>query len=132
MRARLDRYTDPVAWIVEAVAIPIEWLPSRPRMTLLLDAGRAELFARSMTSPVAVEMMRQEFRRSTIDWTGLGFRRADIDEVIEVMLRLIASMLIDPPDPPWSTARLRRFIGRWIGPAVERITVGEQSVLPTG
>src|SRR5207248_4086152 len=30
LRARLNAITDPVDWIVEGLALPIDWLPSRP------------------------------------------------------------------------------------------------------
>ena len=120
LRARLDAITDPVEWIVEGIAIPVEWLPSRPHMTLLLTAGRAEPFARGFTSSIAVEMTREAFRVSSIDWRALGFSRAELDELIDLMLRLIASMLIDPPDPPYGSVKLRHFLRRWIGPAINR------------
>lgn len=122
MRSHLNRFTDPVDWIVEGMASLIEWLPSRPRMTLLLDAGRVGPFARGMTSTIAVEMTREEFQRASIDWAALGFSPRDLDDLIEVMLRLVASMLIAPPDPPWSKAKLRRFLRRWVGPAIENVT----------
>ena len=122
LRARLEAITDPVEWIIEGIAIPIEWLPSRPHMTLLLAAGRAEPFARGFTSPVAVEMTRAAFRASSIDWRALGFSRTELDELIDLMLRLIASMLIDPPDPPYTKVKLRRYVRRWIAPAIEKIT----------
>jgi AcrR family transcriptional regulator len=123
MWARLDAITDPVDWIVEGIAIPVEWLPSRPHMTLLLAAGRTEPFARGFTSSVAIEMTREAFRRSLIDWRALGFSRTDLDDLIDLMLRLIASMLIDPPDPPYTKSKLRRYLRRWIAPAAEKIMV---------
>jgi AcrR family transcriptional regulator len=100
MNAHLEPITDPVDWVVEGIAIPVEWLPNRPHMTLLLAAGRTEPFAQGFTSSVAQRMTREAFRVSAIDWRALGFSRTDLDELIDLMLRLIASFLIDPPDPP--------------------------------
>jgi AcrR family transcriptional regulator len=124
LRAQLHDITDPSEWIVEGIAIPIEWLPSRHHLTLLLAAGRSEPFARGFTSSVAVDMTRQAFRHSSIDWDAHGFSQQDIDELSHLMLRLIASMLIDPPEPPYSKSELRRYLRRWIAPAVEKVAVG--------
>ncbi len=121
MQAHLHEITDPAEWIVEGIAIPIEWLPSRHHLMLLLAAGRSEPFARGFTSPVAVDMTRRVFRLSSIDWDTHGFSQQDIDELIHLMLRLIASMLIDPPEPPYTKSELRRYLRRWIAPAVEKI-----------
>lgn len=123
MRAHLQRITDPAEWAVEGIAIAVEWLPSRPHLTLLLAAGRTEPFARGFTSPVAHEMTREALRVSSIDWPAAGFSRRDLDELVDLMLRLIASMLIDPPDPPYGKAKLRRYLRRWVAPAIEKIVV---------
>jgi len=118
LRAHLRDITDPAEWVVEGIAVPIEWIPARPHMTLLLATGRSEPFARGFTSQTAVDMTREAFQVSSIDWPALGFSPTDIDELIDLMLRLIASMLIDPPDPQPSKAQLRRYLRRWIAPAV--------------
>ena len=123
LRARLNGITDPVAWVIEGIAIPVEWLPSRPHMTLLLTSGRTEAFARGFTSSVAVDMTRDALRASSIDWRAAGFSRTDLAEVVDLMLRLIASLLIDPPEPAFTPAKLRRYLRRWIAPAVEKRTV---------
>jgi AcrR family transcriptional regulator len=121
--AHLQGITDPAEWIVEGIAIAVEWLPSRPHLTLLLAAGRSEPFASGFTSSVAVDMTRDVLRASSIDWRAFGFSRKDIDELVDLMLRLIASMLVDPPDPPYSKVVLRRYLRRWIAPAIEKIGV---------
>jgi hypothetical protein len=125
MQAHLRNVTDPAEWIVEGIAIPIEWLPSRPHLTLLLATGRSEPFARGFTSSVAVEMTRRAFRSSSVDWNAHGFTDQDIDDLIHLVLRLIASMLVDPPDPRPTPAELRRFFRRWIAPAVEKIAISK-------
>lgn len=123
MQAHLREITDPAAWVVEGIAIAIEWLPSRRHLVLLLTAGRSEPFVRGFTSPVAIDMTRRAFRLSAIDWEAHGLSSAEIDELILLMLRLIASMLIDPPDPPYTKSELRRYLGRWVAPAVEKAAV---------
>jgi AcrR family transcriptional regulator len=127
IRAHLREITEPAEWVVEGIAANVEWLPSRPHMTVLLETGRSEPFARGFTSDIAVDMTREAFEVSSIDWRALGFSQKDIDELINLMLRLIASLLIDPPDPPYTKVQLRRYLRRWIAPAVERIADGGRS-----
>jgi AcrR family transcriptional regulator len=122
MQAHLNCIVDPAEWVVEGIAIAVEWLPSRQHLILLLTTGRSELFARGFTSPTAVAMTRETLRQSSIDWEAHGFSENEIDELVHLMLRLIASMLIDPPDAG-STSELRRYLRRWIAPAVDKVTV---------
>jgi AcrR family transcriptional regulator len=123
MRAHLEGITDPADWVVEGIAIPVEWLPTRPHLTLLLAAGRSEPFAQGFTSSVAVEMTRQAFRSSSVDWRAHGFTEQELDELGHLMLRLIASLLVDPPDPRPTPSELRRYLLRWVAPAVTAVGV---------
>lgn len=123
MLEHLLEITDPAEWIVEGIAIPIEWLPTRRHLVVLLDAGRPDLFAQGFTSSVAVEMTLRVFQRSSIDWHAVGFSDQEIDELIHLMLRLISSMMIDPPEPRYSQSELRQYLRRWIAPAVDKVVV---------
>ena len=123
MLEHLRDITDPAEWIVEGIAIPIEWLPSRRHLLVLLDAGRPDQFTRGFTSSVAVAMTRRVFERSSIDWHVAGFSDQDLDELINLMLRLISSMMVNPPEPPYSGSELRRYLRRWIAPAVDKVVV---------
>jgi AcrR family transcriptional regulator len=123
MVSHLQGITDPAEWVVEGMAISIEWLPSRHHLMLLLTTGRPESFARGFTSPVAIDMTRRSMHLSSVDWDAHGFSQDEIDELAHLMLRLIASMLIDPPDPPYPQSELRRYLWRWVAPAVERVGV---------
>jgi AcrR family transcriptional regulator len=123
MLAHLREIADPAEWVVEGMAISIEWLPSRHHLMLLLTTGRPESFARGFTSSVAVEMTRQAMHLSSVDWEAHGLSGNEIDELAHFMLRLIASMLVDPPIPPYSKSALRRYLRRWVAPAVEKVGV---------
>ncbi|ADP80939.1 TetR/AcrR family transcriptional regulator [Pseudofrankia inefficax] len=114
----LRAVTRPVDWVVEALATAIDWLPGNPHLTLLLAAGRPGVFTRGVTSTVAMEFGKELFRRSTVDWAAAGYDDHRLDELIELMLRLLQSMTIDPPDPPRTGQELRDYLERWIGPAV--------------
>jgi len=118
LRTHLSKFTEPGEWIVEGIATPIEWIPRRPQLTLLLTAGRTEPFMTGFTSSIAVEMTREAIRLAPVDWAGAGLSHKEMEELADLMLRLIASMLIDPPDPPRTGASLRRYLRRWIAPAL--------------
>jgi AcrR family transcriptional regulator len=108
----------PADWFVEALAMAIERLPDRPYLTLLLASGRTEPFARGITSPEAMAVGREVVKRAPIDWPAHGYDSGDLDELIELMLRVLQSMVIDPPDPPRTPRQLRRFLRRWLAPAL--------------
>jgi len=116
--AHLRWRTEPADWVVEALASAIERLPDHPYLTLLLVAGRPGAFSRGMTSGTGIRISRTLLERSRVDWSGAGFSDVDVDELVELMLRVLQSMVIDPPDPPRSGAVLRRYLERWIAPAI--------------
>jgi AcrR family transcriptional regulator len=118
----LDRhlrpFDDPAEWFVEALASAIERVPERPYLTLLLTTGRTEPFARGVTSSVAMAVGREVFDRAPIDWRAFGYDDATRDDVIELMLRIFQSMIVDPPAPPRTGRQLRTWIRRWLAPAI--------------
>ena len=48
-----------------------------------------------MTSDVALDFAHSMLRRFDVDWAGLGFTDADLDELAEHLLRIIQSFVID-------------------------------------
>jgi AcrR family transcriptional regulator len=116
LTAHLRRHKDPSRWVVEALATTIEWIPARPYLTLMLAAGHAERFAEGITSPVSIDIGREIFERSPIDWSAAGYDPRDVDDLIELMLRIMGSMITNPTDPPRSPRELRRVLRAWIGP----------------
>lgn len=114
--ARVSRITEPSAWVVEALAWTYEQLHVRPYLTLLLAAGRSERFSRGVTSKEAIDVGHDILKRSRVDWAAAGYDSRDIDELIELMLRILQSLVIDPPNPPRTGRELRRCLRGWIGP----------------
>jgi AcrR family transcriptional regulator len=108
----------PAEWVVEALASAIELLPKRPYLTLLLVAGHAETFARGVTSPLSMGIGRDLFKRSHLNWVATGFDEDELDELIELMLRIFQSMIVNPPVPPRTGSELRNYLRRWIAPAI--------------
>jgi AcrR family transcriptional regulator len=115
----LKHFRSPAAWVVEALAFTIERLPSERYLTLLLDAGRSDWYTRGFTASVSIETTRELFKRAPFDWVAAGYPERELDELAELLLRVTQSMVIDPPDPPRSGRQLRRYLRRWIGPAMQ-------------
>jgi len=108
--------TTPGEWVVEMLASAIERLPSRPFLAQLLADRKTDQFIREMTSHKGAAISREMFNRSSIDWTAAGYDNRDVDELIELMLRILQSMMLDPNDPPRKGPELRRKLSGWIGP----------------
>jgi AcrR family transcriptional regulator len=109
---------DVASQLVEVVALIIERLPHEPQLALLLANDRSNMFSRAMLTPEVIARCRVILRHARIDWGQLGFDEHTIDELVEFLLRIIQSMVIAPPDPPRSSAELRVYLHRWIGPAL--------------
>jgi hypothetical protein len=72
----------------------------------------------SFTSDMAMSFGRVMLRRYDVDWARHGFDDAALDEITEISLRTLHSILVNPGQPARDGASLRRFVARWLGPAV--------------
>ena len=50
---------------------------------------------------------RAMIERFPIDWAAQGFSSSDLDELVEQMLRMTQSLVVDPGTPPRTGAALR-------------------------
>ena len=116
--------------VVEGVAYTIEQLPREPYVGLLLTPGRLGLFSRRITSDVAIALGRSMIDRFPVAWEAHGYTDADLDELVEQMLRMTRSLVLDPGDPPRRGERLRAYLRRWLGPAVAAARSGPSA--PSG
>jgi AcrR family transcriptional regulator len=114
----LHGITDPVDAVTEAIATALEWLPKDKHISLLLVPGRATEHTESVTSDVALQFANSLMRRFDVDWAGLGFSDAELDELAEHLLRIIQSFVIDPGRPPRTGQALRDYLRRWVGGAI--------------
>ena len=76
------------------------------------------LVSKQMVMPAAVQRSRAMLEHTHIDWTALGFKGTRMNDLVEFLLRMIQSMVIAPPEPPRSGAKLRKYLRQWIGPIV--------------
>jgi AcrR family transcriptional regulator len=117
LAAHLKGATDPVVAVTEGIAFAIEQLAADNQVEFVLNqrhrGGQA-----SIISDTALAFGRSMLHRFDIDWEALGFDEAGLDELNEFCLRVLQSFLVDPGRPARSGADLRRYLTRWIGPAI--------------
>jgi len=116
--AHVSGLHDLVIAVVESVAFGVERLSGDPQLENLLarrDEGEA---VTSLTSDTAIAFCLSVFHRLGVDWTLHGFHDTALRELAEMTLRTVQSMLIDPGQTPRTGIALRRFVARWLGPAI--------------
>ncbi|MGQ9410740.1 TetR/AcrR family transcriptional regulator [Mycolicibacterium gilvum] len=108
--------TDPVAAMVESVSFAVERLAGDRQFENLLTMRQNGDRTTSLTSETAMTFARTILHRFDIDWQQHGFE--EIDELAELSLRTMHSILLDPGQPAREGVALRRFVARWLGPAI--------------
>ncbi len=117
MLAHARRYGDPGTRIIEAMLFLLRELPAEPRLGSLFKPGRGGHHAgRSMSSAVTMEVSHRALQAVNEDWSPLTSR--EVDELAELILRLLQSFLTDPGPRPRTEAELRTFLKRWLLPAM--------------
>ena len=114
----LQGLTDPADAIVEAIALTFERLRQHRRFGLLFAEAEHGRFTAEVTSPQAIAMGRVIVEHLDVDWAAHGWVEDDMDELVEVMLRFVQSLLVDPRELTRTPVELREFLHRWIGVAI--------------
>jgi hypothetical protein len=94
-------------------------LPEDKHIGLLIMPGQPNPHTESVTSDVALDFGHSLVRRFDVDWAGLGYTDEDLAELVEHLLRIIQSFVIDPGRPPRRGAELRSYLRRWVGAAIQ-------------
>ena len=102
--------------VVESIAYSIEHLPKGARLSLFLANGRSDFDG--VTSPTVMQFGHMILRRFPIHWSQIGYDSEDLDELVEFILRILQSFVLDSGDPPRDGVALRRYLQRWVAPAV--------------
>ncbi|OJZ74250.1 TetR family transcriptional regulator [Mycobacterium paraffinicum] len=118
MAAHLEGVSDPVVAMTEGMAFAIEELASDNQVEFVLSQRHRGGQQVSIISDTALAFGRAMLHRYDIDWESYGFDEAGLDELNEFSLRVLHSFLADPGRPPRSGADLRRYLTRWLGPAI--------------
>lgn len=118
LAAHLKGVTDPVVAVTEGFAFAVEQLAADKQVELVLNQRHRGGQPVSIVSDTALAFGRSMLHRYDIDWEQYGFDEAGLDELNEFTLRVLHSFLADPGRPSRSGADLRRYLLRWIGPAI--------------
>ncbi len=114
---RASGQNDPVIAVVECVSFGIENLVGDPQLESLLTRRQEGEAIISLTDDTAIAFCLSVFHRLDVDWTLHGFDTNALSELAEMTLRTVQSLLTDPGQQRDGIA-LRRFVARWLGPAI--------------
>ncbi|GGN92302.1 TetR/AcrR family transcriptional regulator [Nocardia rhizosphaerihabitans] len=118
LAAHLDHLTDPAEAVVEGIAYTLESLTADKYLGLLLTPGRAGASSPGITSDTALTFGRSILERFAVDWAAAGIDDRRLDELVEHMLRIVQSFVLDPGRPPRQGADLRAYLTTWVAPAL--------------
>lgn len=118
LAADLGSITDPTEAVVEGIAYTVEQLPHDRYLGLVMQPGKASAFTAGVTSDVGIGFGRMILERFDIDWSTAGFADHKLDELVEFMLRILQSLILDPGRPQRTATALRVYLREWVAPAV--------------
>ncbi len=115
LAAQLGSITDPTEAVIEGIAYTLEQLAHDRYLGLVMQPGKASAFTAGVTSDLAIGFGRSILLRFDVDWAAAGFADQTLDELVEFMLRILQSFIVDPAR---QGPNLRTFLNDWIAPAV--------------
>jgi AcrR family transcriptional regulator len=121
MTARVERLDDLTEKLIECAAFTVERLSEERYLSLLITNGEIALPNQHFTDAVPSQLTRALLDRLGVDWDALHLTRREQDTLVEIYLRTLQSLLIDP-GPARSPRVLRMFLRYWLAPAVREVT----------
>ncbi len=118
MQAHLATVSTPVDAVIESIVFALQEIPRDPRIGLLLEADDKDLVGRGVTTSTAFDLGSRVLRGVPVDWEAIGVHEEDFEGLAELTMRLMVSFLQHPSVPPRSPDELRRFVRRWLQPAL--------------
>lgn len=134
LEKQVSGLTDPVAAMVESVSFSAEELIGNRQFENLITRRQEGGSMVSLTGETGMTFQRSILHHFDVDWAAHGYDDAALDELGELALRTLHSLLIDPGAPPREGAALRRFVARWLGPAIlyPRLARGVEAIADVG
>ncbi len=118
LAAHLGSITAPTDAVVEGIAYTFEQLAHDRYLSLVFQPGKASAFTAGVTSDIAIAFGRSMLQRFDVEWAAAGYTDDRLNELVEVMLRTLQSLIVDPGRPARTGAKLRVFLEDWIAPSV--------------
>lgn len=104
--------------VVEVVAYIYEHLRDDPALNRLVAPGRISSTVAGLTAPSSVALGRSWLAGLPVDLDAIGLSQQDQAELVEVLLRNLQSLVLDPGDPARSGDDVRAYLRRWVAPAL--------------
>lgn len=104
--------------VVEVVAYVYEHLRDDPALNRLIAPGRISGTLAGLTAPSSIALGRTLLDSFPVDWTAIGLDAEAQRQLVEHLLRILQSLVLDPGDPERSGAELRDYLQRWVAPAL--------------
>lgn len=115
IRARIEALSDPGEMLVEALIIALVEIPDDPVLRALWDSTAADpAIVEQFTLPSGLAWAREALDPAV---AAAGWSADEADEVMEVLLRMVLSLLISPA-PQRSEDELRSFLNRRVLPGL--------------
>lgn len=126
LATHLGSITDPTEAVVEGIAYTYEQIAHDKYLSLVVQPGKASALTAGVTSDMAISFGRSILQRFEVDWAAAGFAEGTLDELVEVMLRMLQSLIVDPGRPARTGPALRSFLEDWIAPSVRAHAVARR------
>lgn len=104
--------------IVEVVAYVYEHLRDDPALKRLVAPGRISRTVAGFTAPSSIALGGKLLAGFGIDWARFGLTEDERLELVEHLLRILQSFVLDPGDPARTGEELRTHLRRWVAPAL--------------
>ncbi|HKS98735.1 MAG TPA: TetR/AcrR family transcriptional regulator [Rugosimonospora sp.] len=129
VKAHAAGLDDPADAVIQALVFTLDHLHDNTYLDIALAPGGTQTRAAQVTSPIAREFGLQLVKSLDVDWSAAGFDQHLLTELVEHMLRLTQSLILDPGDPPRHGDQLNAYLNRWLRPAITAATqpVGRSS-----
>jgi hypothetical protein len=111
----LGSIVDPTEAVVEGIAYTFEQIAHDRYLSLVFLPGKASAFTTGVTSDMAISFGRSMLQRFDVDWDATGFTDGKLDELVEVMLRMLQSLIVDLDAPRAGAANFGVFCGSGLG-----------------
>ncbi len=115
MFAQARRFPRPGDRLVEAMVFLRREIPKDPHMGSIFGAQGAASPEALQLSETVLGVGRNALRTLNEEWAPLSSR--DVDDLAELILRLLRSFITDPGPKPLGDVAFRSFLYRWLIPA---------------
>lgn len=128
MAQKLQGIHEPDVAVVEGLVAVFAELSSDGYIGLSLNADHLSVpMVGQFTSDLARDFARSVVSRLDVDWVAWGFADEDLEDVVEIVLRTVQSLIVDRAGGR-SEEELRRLLRRWTGAAIREMCSADAPV----